>query len=138
MADMSRQEISDLLLEPHVADLATVRPDGRPHLAPVWYMEENGKAFVIASANAVKFRNVRHNPRVSLSIATDQRPYQYVVLEGEGRLTDDNLDQVIERICVRYDGPERGRAYAREVIAAGRTRVLEVQIHRVLSWKDAG
>ena len=138
MADMSRQEISDLLLEPHVADLATVRPDGRPHLAPVWYMEENGKAFVIASANAVKFRNVRHNPRVSLSIATDQRPYQYVVLEGEGRLTDDNLDQVIERICVRYDGPERGRAYAREVIAAGRTRVMEVQIHRVLSWKDDG
>ena len=138
MADMSRQEISDLLLEPHVADLATVWPDGRPHLAPVWYMEENGKAFVIASANAVKFRNVRHNPRVSLSIATDQRPYQYVVLEGEGRLTDDNLDQVIERICVRYDGPERGRAYAREVIAAGRTRVMEVQIHRVLSWKDDG
>ena len=134
MADLSQKEISDLLAEPHLCHLATVRPDGRPHVTPIWYMEENGKAFVIAGANAVKFRNVRQNPKVSLSIATDQRPYKYVVLEGEGRLTQDNLNQVTERLCVRYDGPERGRAYARELTAAGGLRVLEVQVRRVLSW----
>ena len=136
MADLSQQEISDIHSERHVADLATVRPDGRPHLAPIWYMEEGGKVFMIANADSVKFRNVRHNPKVSMSIATDQRPYKYVVLEGEGRITDDNLDQVVERICVRYDGPERGRAYARELREAGGQQVLEVQIQRVLSWKE--
>ena len=91
MADMSQQEISEFLSEPHVAHLATVRPDRRPHLAPVVYFEENGKAFVMVPANVVKLRNVRRNPKVSLSIATDQRPYKYVVLEGQGRVTDDNL-----------------------------------------------
>ena len=134
MADLSQKEISDLLAEPHLCHLATVRPDGRPHVTPIWYMEENGIAFVMAGANSVKFRNVRQNPKVSLSIATDRRPYKYVVLEGEGRVTEDNLNQVTERLCVRYDGPERGRAYARELIAAGGLRVLEVQVQRVLSW----
>ena len=99
-------------------------------------MEEDGQAFVVAGANAVKFRNVRQNPKVSLSIANDQRPYKYVVLEGEGRLTEDNLNQMIERICVRYDGPKRGRAYASELIAAGGMLLLEVQVQRVLSWKE--
>ena len=135
MTELSQQEISDLLSEPYLAHLGTVRPDGRPHVAPVGYIEENGKAFVIASADAVKFRNVRHNPKVSLSIVTAQRPYQHVVLEGEGRVTDNDLDQVLERICVRYSGPERGPVQAREVLAAGEMRVLEVQVHRVLSWK---
>ena len=136
MAKLSQQEISDLLSEPHLTHLATVRPDGRPHLTPIWYVETDGKAFVMANANSVKFRNVRHNPKVSLSIATDQRPYKYVVLEGEGRIVDENLYQVIERICIKYDGPERGRAYAQELVAAGEVRVLEVQVNRVLSWSS--
>ena len=132
MEEMSEQEISDFLAENHVAHLTTVRPDGRPHVTPVSYFMENGKAFVLALANAVKFRNVRRNPKVSLSIATDQRPYKYVLLEGEGRVTDDNLEQVLERMCVR-DYPERGRPWARELFAAGGYQVLEVQVQRVLS-----
>ena len=136
MAELSQQEISDILAEPHLCHLATVRPDGRPHVTPIWYIEVNGKAFVMAGANSVKFRNVRRNPKVSLSIGTDQRPYKYVVLEGDGRITDDNLAQVIERIASRYRGPEMGRAYARDLIAAGEIRVLEVEVRRVLSWKS--
>ena len=138
MGDLSQQEISDFLSESHVAYLATVRPDGRPHLAPIWYMVEDGKAYVITGPNAVKVRNVRENPKVSLSIATDQRPFKYVILEGEGRLTEDNVDQVTERICVRYEGPERGRAYAREMIARGVKQVLEVKVQRVISWDGRG
>ena len=136
MTELSQQEISDLLAEPHLCHLATVRPDGRPHVTPIWYMEENGKAFVMANGNAVKFRNLRSNPKVSLSIGTDQRPYKYVVLEGEGRVTEDNLAHVIEGIASRYRGPEMGRAYARDLLAAGEIRILEVQIQRVVSWKS--
>ena len=78
---------------------------------------------------------------MALSIGTDQRPYQYVVLEGEGRITDDDRDQVLERILIGYVGPERGRALTREVLArVGRTqlRVLEVPMDRVLSMNEGG
>ena len=136
MTELSQQEIAELHAEPHLCHLATVRPDGRPHVTPIWYLEEDGKAFIMADGNSVKFRNVGHNSKVSLSIGTDQRPYKYVGLEGEGRITEDNLAQVIERIAARYRGPEQGRAYARELVAEGRIRILEVQVRRVLSWKS--
>ena len=137
MADMTQQEMSEFLAENHVAHLATVRSDGRPHVTPISYISEvaeNGKAFVMAPANVVKFRNVRHNPKVSLSIANDQRPFDYVILEGEGRLTEDNLAQVLERMCLRYF-PEKGPAYPRELLAAGGLLVLEIKVNKILSRK---
>ena len=136
MAKLSQQEIEAYLVEPHVAHLVTVRRDGRPHVAPVWYLEEDGRAFVIADSNAIKMRNIQRNPQLALSIATDQRPFKYVVLEGEGRVTDDDLAAMIERICVRYDGPERGRAYAREILSRGGFRLLDIRVTRVIGWKD--
>jgi PPOX class probable F420-dependent enzyme len=136
MGNLSQAEIASYLKESHVAHMATVRPDGRPHVAPVWFLEEDGRAFVIADAEAVKVRNLLHNPRVVLSIGTDQRPFKYVVLEGEGRVTDQDLSGLVERICVRYDGPERGRAYAQELLSGGSTRLIDIQVTRVLTWQD--
>ena len=136
MAEMSRQEISAFLAEPHLAHLVTVRPDGRPHVAPLWYMEEDGRAFVIADGNAVKIRNIRRNPALSLSIATDSRPYKYVILQGEGTVTERNLSQVVERLCVRYDGPEQGAAFAKELLSDRTFRLIDIRVTRVTGWKD--
>lgn len=138
MGDLGKKEMSDFLSEPHVAHLATVRPDGRPHLAPIWYMEKGGTAYVITGPDAVRTRNVRRNPQVSLSIATDQRPFKYVILEGQGRLIEDNVNGVIERICVRYEGPELGRAYAQGIIQRGNAQILEIKVQRAISWDGTG
>lgn len=136
MAQLSQPEIEDYLAELHVAHLVTVRPDGRPHVAPVWFLWESGRALIITGGTSVKVRNVRRNPAVALSIATDQRPLKYVVLEGEGKVTQEDLVQVVERICVRYDGPVQGAAYAQELLAAGNMVVVDIRVERVIGWKD--
>jgi len=136
MANLSPSEIAVYLDEPHVAQLVTVRPDGRPHVAPVWFLEEDGRAYVMADANAVKIRNIRREPQLILSIATDQRPLKYVLLEGEGRVIDQDLATMVERICVRYDGPERGPEFAQELLSAGRIRLVNIRVTRVVGWKD--
>ena len=136
MADMTQQEIAAYLAEAHIAHLVTLRSNGRPHVAPVWYLEENGRAFVMADANAVKVRNIRRNPAVSLSIATDQRPLKYVVLTGDAQVADGDLVQMVERICVRYDGPVRGVEYAKELLAENRMALIEIQVTRVIGWQD--
>ena len=136
MADMTQQEIAAYLAEAHIAHLVTLRSNGRPHVAPVWYLEENGRAFVMADANAVKVRNIRRNPAVSLSIATDQRPLKYVVLTGDARVADGDLVQMVERICVRYDGAVRGVEYAKELLAENRMALIEIQVTRVIGWQD--
>jgi PPOX class probable F420-dependent enzyme len=48
--------------------LTTVRPDGRPHVVPVWFFWD-GQTFLISSQpNAQKLRNLRHNPHVMLAL----------------------------------------------------------------------
>lgn len=136
MARLSQQEITSYLDEAHIAHFITVRSDGRPHVAPVWFLEEDGRAFVMADANAVKVRNIRQDPAVALSFATDQRPLKYVVLNGEAQITSSNIAEMMERICIRYDGPERGPAYARELLAEGRMCLIEIRVTRMTGWKD--
>ena len=136
MAELTKQEIAAYLAEAHVAHLVTVRSNGRPQVAPVWFLEDNGKAFVMADAHALKVRNVRRNPAVTLSIATDQRPLKYVVLNGDGRVAEGDIAQMVERICVRYDGSVRGVEYAKELLGEDRMALIEIQVTRVSGWKD--
>ena len=136
MADMTKQEIAEFLAEVHVAHLVTVRANGRPQVAPVWFLEDNGQAFVMAEANAVKVRNIRRNPAVTLSIATDQRPLMYVILTGEAQVLETDISQKVERLCVRYDGPVRGVEYAKELLSGDRMRLIDILVTKVVGWKD--
>ena len=46
------------------------------------------------------------------------------------------MDQVVERMWVLYDGPDRGAEFAKELIGEDRMVLLEIIINRVMSWKD--
>lgn len=138
MAELSEQEIAELFTEFSVAHLCTVRPDGRPHVAPVSYMVEGDKAYVATPEGTVKLRNVRKNPKVSLSIATEPSPAKYVVLEGDARVTKDSAARVLENVSIRNYGPEAGPTVAKEWLAAGVVMVIEIQVNKVLSWKSDG
>ena len=109
-------------------------------MAPVWFDwtggGSQGRAMVMVGGGAVKVRNVRRNPRVALSVATEGRPYKHVVLEGEARPTKEDLAEVVRRICVRYDGPQRGPEYAQELLDRGDMVLLYIQVDRVMSWVD--
>lgn len=48
--------------------LATTRPDGRPHLAPVWFVWVRDHAFICTPSSSVKARNMLANPRVSFAL----------------------------------------------------------------------
>ena len=140
MVRLSQEEQESFLAQPRIAHLATLRPSGTPHVAPVWFLWDGehgakGRAWVMAGGGAVKVRNIQRNPSVALSIAAPERPLSYVVLEGQAEITSDGLEQVVERLCVRYDGPGRGSEYAKELLAEGRMVLLQITVDRVMSWK---
>jgi len=63
--------------------LATTRPDGRPHLTPIWFVYVDDRFYVCTSGRAVKVRNVRANPKTSVSLESGNQP---VIVEGEARV----------------------------------------------------
>jgi PPOX class probable F420-dependent enzyme len=65
--------------------LATVRPDGRPHLIPVWFVVDDGRWYVFTAPDSVKARNLHSNPRVALALEDGSDPY---IVEGEARAVE--------------------------------------------------
>ena len=63
--------------------LATTRPDGRPHLTPIWFVFVDGRFYVCTTTNSVKARNVRANAKASVALESGTRP---VIAEGAARV----------------------------------------------------
>ena len=137
MPAMSQQDTEAYLSAPHVAQFATVRPDERPHLAPVWFKWEGERAYVMCGGNAVKVRNIVRNPAVTLSVANDERPYKYVALEGTAEVLREDSADTVRRICVHYEGPERGQNYAQRLLSSSwDLAVIEIAVKRIVGWVE--
>ncbi len=90
------------------ANLATLMPDGRPQVTPVW-IDYDGESLIFNSARGrQKDRNVRRDPRVSLSIVDPDNPYRY--LEVRGRvfdITQEGADASIDKLAKKYLGVDK-------------------------------
>ena len=69
--------------------LASVRADGRPHLAPVWFLWEGEAILIFSKPEQQKIRNIRQNPAVTLALDTADDGEDVLVLEGVAALVDD-------------------------------------------------
>ena len=65
--------------------IASVRPDGRPHLVPVWFTWYDKKLFICIERNSVKGRNILSDPQVSLALEDGSSP---VICEGSARFIE--------------------------------------------------
>jgi PPOX class probable F420-dependent enzyme len=79
-------EISDkaraLLEKPVLVDLATVRPDGAPQVNPMWFKWDGELLWFTHTNYRQKFKNIAHEPRVSISIMDPDNGYQYLEIRG--------------------------------------------------------
>lgn len=84
---LDRPGLAHLLDELRYGVLATARPDGRAHAAPVAFSYEDG-VFWIASVEGLRLRNLRATPWASLVIAEgqDDTSHRALTVEGHVRL----------------------------------------------------
>ena len=54
--------------------LATTRPDGRPHLVPIWFVWVNEAFYICTERKSVKARNLRLNPRACVALESGAQP----------------------------------------------------------------
>ena len=69
--------------------LCTVRPDGRPHLVPVWFHWDGETILIFSQPNKQKLRNLQHNPNVVVALDTAGQGDDVVMIEGKAELLDD-------------------------------------------------
>jgi len=125
--------------------LATVRADGRPHTAPVWYAldpDSLGAGAVptllfTTGASTLKGRNIARDPRVSLCVQDDRPPFSYVSVSGVAVLSDDHTDVRLwaGRIGGRYMGADRADEYGDRNGVPGEL-VVRLPADHVVAYRD--
>jgi PPOX class probable F420-dependent enzyme len=117
--------------------LATVRADGRPHVAPIWFdLDDDGLVFMTGEYT-VKARNMRRDPRVSLCVDEEEPPFHFVAIEGTSELSagDPDLLYWATRIGGRYMGPDRADEYGRRNAVEGEL-LVRVAPQKIVAHKN--
>jgi len=106
---LSPEQITAFLQGPWAARLACVRPDGRPHVIPVW-QEWDGACFhVIAWQGSQWSEYLLNNPSVSLTVDEPWPPLRRVVVRGQAIPLDEQQTaadtvELLNRLARRYLG----------------------------------
>lgn len=62
--------------------LGSVRPDGRPHVAPVWFLWSGDSLLILTQPDSVKARNIETNPAVTFALDGTEGGREPIFLEG--------------------------------------------------------
>ena len=95
------------------AHLATVREDGRPHVAPIWIAVDGADIIWCTGEDTVKGKNLIRTGYGAISMDDSVPPFDSVRLEGPVELIDD-LEQVRHWAAIlggRYMGEDQAETF---------------------------
>src|SRR4051794_23222335 len=88
---MTADEIAQFIERSRTATIATIGPEGTPHLIAMWYAVLDGQIWFETKAKSQKIRNLRRDDRITCLIE-DGHTYDRlrgVSLEGRGVISED-------------------------------------------------
>jgi PPOX class probable F420-dependent enzyme len=116
MASITDPEVRAFLEEgTRTGKLAFTGRDGRPLVAPVWFVVEDGTLVFNTGKDTAKGRALARDPRMSLCVDLEEAPYAFVQVQGEAELSEDpaELLRTATAIATRYMGAERGAEFGK-------------------------
>jgi len=119
-----------------IAWLTTVRPDGAPHVVPVWFLWDGSTFVVFSKPTARKVRNIAAEGRVMLAIGDAEADFDVQLIEGDARLIERPAVEVLDEQLVRKYGPWMADiALSPAEFAATYSQAIRVVPTRFLPWR---
>ena len=110
MASLGDPAVRDFLSHgTRTGKLSYLAASGRPLVAPVWFIVEDGSLVFNTGKDTAKGRALARDPRVSLCVDLEEPPYAFVQVQGEAELSEDpaELVRTATAIAARYMGADR-------------------------------
>ncbi len=113
------------------AILSTVRRDGRPHAAPIWFIADGDAVWFTTGADTVKGRNLRRTGHAVLTLQDDRPPFSYLTIEGPVELVDEpaQVRRWATAIGGRYMGADRAEEFGARNAVPGELAVRVTIAH---------
>ena len=129
MASVTDPKISAFLSAgTRTGKLAYKGADGRPLVAPIWFVVEGGLLVFNTGKDTAKGRALARDPRATLCVDLQEPPYGFVQVQGNAELSEDlgELVRTATAIAARYMGEDRAEDIGKRNGAPGE---LVVRLH---------
>ena len=132
---LAATRIRRFLEQEPVVWLSTVRPDGGPHVVPIWFWWDGEALLVFSKPDAQKVRNLRERPSVMLALGDAEDDFDVGMVEGIAELLDRATSEMLpDGHLVKYARQLASIGLTAEEYAATYSQVLRIRPIRHLPW----
>jgi len=139
MKKMSKAEAYEFLASgTRTGKLATVREDGRPHVAPIWFVLDGEDLIFNTWHESVKGKNLVRDGRIALTVDEEVAPYAFVMVEGTVEITEDDPAESLKwatRIGARYMGQDQAEAFGKRNSVPGEL-LVRIKVDKIVAQKE--
>ena len=137
MAELSERVVEFLSAGTRTGMLGFVAADGRPLVAPVWFVVDDGQLVFNTGRDTSKGRALARDSRVVICVDDPHPPYSFVQVQGVATVSEDPQDllDVATRTGARYMGADRADEFGRRNAVPGEL-VVRVRPTKVIAGFD--
>ena len=134
MAELSARVMEFLSAGTRTGMLGYVAADGRPLVAPVWFVVDDGQLVFNTGRDTSKGRALARDSRVVICVDDPHPPYSFVQVQGVATVTEDPQDvlDIATRTGARYMGADRADEFGRRNAVPGEL-VVRVRPTKVIA-----
>jgi PPOX class probable F420-dependent enzyme len=137
---MTEKVIAFLSAGTRTGMLGYLAADGRPLVAPVWFVVDNGELVFNTGRDTAKGRALARDSRVVICVDDPTPPYSFVQVQGIATTQDgaEDLLDIATRIGGRYMGPDRADEFGRRNAVPGElvVRVRPTKVNSAFNIAD--
>ena len=137
MAELTPEVREFLSLGTRTGKLGYVASDGRPLVAPIWFVVEGDDLVFNTGTDTAKGRALVRDPRVVICVDSEEPPFGFVEVQGAAEVSEDptELLRTATVIAARYMGADRAEEFGRRNGVPGEL-VVRLRASKVIAHMD--
>jgi len=118
----------ELMRGKNFAAVATLGEDGTPQTSIVWVDTDGEHVLFNTKGGRAKGKNLRRDPRISITVFDAQDPYRYFEVEGTAELETDGAVDHMNELARKYTGKDWDDGGDRVVVKVAPQRIFNYQV----------
>lgn len=134
---MTADEVGAFLATAPIARLASYNADGTIHLAPAWFLYDEGHVLIGTQRISCKARNVAAEPQVTVLVDDPEPPFKGVIIYGAAQVDQEDAAAKRAPIFAKYMPRERAEELAHGLAEQFDPVIIRVRSERMISYDYA-